>query len=82
MKNQRCGCQEKLDGEIDFCALHGAALKLRTAGEAVLDSLGHVMKEMTEQGIDSAAFASRADEIAAAFRDLRSAVKEAKGGAA
>lgn len=51
------------------------------AAELFLTSLRAGTRDITEQGVRSAAFASRADETAAALRDLKEIVAIAKGGA-
>jgi hypothetical protein len=61
-------------GEI--AASHADLLE---AAEAVLASLRAGLGEITGQGVRSPAFHSRADETAAALRDLKAAVARARG---
>lgn len=64
---------------VVHCPMHAAAARIVDAADRLRTSLGHGIRELTGQGYQSAAFQSRADETAAAFRDLWAAVAEAKG---
>jgi hypothetical protein len=54
--------------------------KLLTSATATVQSLSRGLTEIASQGVHSPAFASRADETAAALRDLKEAVGAASGG--
>jgi hypothetical protein len=70
------GCEGALVVLDEIAASHAGLL---AAAEAVLTSLRAGLGEITGQGVRSPAFHSRADETAAALRDLKAAVDKAKG---
>jgi hypothetical protein len=69
---------EAVDAALIVRAVNAHA-DLLAAAEAVLASLRAGLGEITGQGVRSPAFQSRADETAAALRDLKVAVAKARG---
>jgi hypothetical protein len=74
-----CAVLEKARMAAEKKRIADAAPDLLAAAEAVLASLRAGLGEITGQGVRSPAFQSRADETAAALRDLKAAVAKARG---